>query len=59
MATQKFPESGVIADAVAAYIMGTDDAPYSDETGAAEGTIIALLKAIYLQLVAINTNTAT
>jgi hypothetical protein len=35
------------------------DAAYTDATGAASGTVIALLKGIYVQLAAINENTAT
>jgi len=34
-----------------------DDTAYSDATGAADGTVIALLKGIFVQLAVIATNT--
>lgn len=36
-----------------------DDAAYADPTGEADGTVVALLKGCYVQLAAINANTAT
>ena len=35
-----------------------DDVAYADPTGADDGTVISLLKGCYVQLAAINTNTA-
>lgn len=42
----------------AAAIGDIDDAAYADPTGAADGTAIALLKGIYVQLAIIAANTA-
>lgn len=36
-----------------------DDAAYDDPTGAADGTVVALLKGIYVKLCEIEVNTST
>lgn len=49
------PSSGVEA----ATVGDVDAVAYADDTGAASGTVISLLKGIYVQLAAINANTAS
>lgn len=41
---------GSVADMSAAF-GSPDDAPYDDPTGAADGTVISLLKAIYINTI--------
>lgn len=59
-----FPSSqsvtGPLTNAQLTAITGAvSAAAYTDDTGAASGTVIALLKGIYVQLAAINANTAS
>lgn len=55
---QEYPiYSVMLVDGDSVPASAADDAAYDDATGAADGTLISLLKGIYIQLAEINAKT--